>query len=118
VQSRTPESFAIAKTVALLRQLNQLTERTATVCQALFDDTRAVQARVTSLTGRIKAAESAVEDLEQKRAAGVEPQKELEYGGAPLFGGASCVCNGRIANMLFCSALAPTPCPQWPCNLL
>jgi len=81
-QAGTREALTVAKTVALLRQLNQLTVRTATVCQGLFDDAAAVSGRVGALTDRIRAAEGAAADLESKRASGVRPVQELEYGGA------------------------------------
>ena len=74
----------VAKTVALLRQLNQLTVRTATVCQGLFDDVSAVSDRVAVLTSRVKVAEGAATNLEHKRASGVRPSRELEYGGVWL----------------------------------
>lgn len=82
VHGATLEAATVAKTVALLRQLNQLTMRTATVCQGLFDDASVVQDRVAALSGRVKTAEAAAADLERARASGVRPIQELEYGGA------------------------------------
>jgi hypothetical protein len=146
VHSDKLEALTVAKTVALLRQLNQLTVHTAvsgavavhiarlaslrnrlaagclqasaageydrccwhtsvhaqncgkqavygyksdgrppllqTVCQGLFDDAAGVQDRVATLAERVKTAETAVDQLERIRAAGVRPIQELEYEGA------------------------------------
>lgn len=84
LQGATLEASTVAKTVALLRQLNQLTVRTATTCQGLFDDCSSVQNRVAALAGRVKTAEAAAVDLECSRASGVRPIQELEYERASL----------------------------------
>ena len=81
IEGGTLQQVTVQKTVALLRQLNQLTVRTASVCQSLCDDTAAVQTRVAALAGRITVAESAASDLERARAAGMRPIQSLEYDG-------------------------------------
>jgi len=73
-----------------------LAARSQTVCQGLFDDTAAVQDRVSALTDRVKTAEGAAADLERARAAGVRPIQELEYGG----------------KLLLCYAMVQCACPS------
>ena len=114
VRGKTPEALAVAKTVALLRQLNQLTARSASVCEELFDEAARVQGRVAGLSARVKAAARAAGELSRARAAGLRPIEQLEYDVVEADPEAArTAATERPSSLPRLGHPAPSPTPAW-----
>ena len=114
VRGKTPEALAVAKTVALLRQLNQLTARSASVCEELFDEAARVQGRVAGLSARVKAAARAAGELSRARAAGLRPIEQLEYDVVEADPEAArAAATERPSSLPRLGHPAPSPTPAW-----